>query len=187
MSQRPAPHRGADVHYGGEPGADEDADSRPSKTRLKEQAHALQTLGQALAELPEQRLAAIEMPENLRDAIEAWRKTKSHEGRRRQMQYIGKLMHGADEAALREALAEATLGSAQSTLALHQTEQWRLALLQDDDAQTRWLQQYPDTDGQQLRSLVRAARRDAANLDPEARQPKSFRELYQFIKPFLAR
>jgi len=187
MSRRPAPHRGADVHYGGEPDDADGTDARPSKTRLKEQAHALQALGQELAALPDDSLAAIEMPEPLREAILAFRRTRSHEGRRRQMQYVGKLMHGADEAALREALAEATLGSAQATLALHQAEQWRLALLQDDDAQTRWLHEHPDTDAQQLRSLVRAARRDAAGLAPEARQPRSFRELYQFIKPFLAR
>jgi ribosome-associated protein len=184
MSRRPAPHRGADVHYGGEP---DDALARPSKTRLKEQAQSLQALGQALAGLADDSLAAIEMPEALREAIVAFRKTRSHEGRRRQMQYVGKLMHGADEAALREALAEATLGSAQATLALHQAEQWRVALLKDDAAQTRWLQEHPETDAQQLRSLVRAARRDAAALVPEARQPRSYRELYQFIKPFLAR
>jgi ribosome-associated protein len=55
----------------------------------------------------------------------------------------------------------------------------------DDDALTRWLQLHPDTDTQQLRSLVRQARRDAAGLAPEARQPKSFRELFLFIKPMM--
>jgi len=102
------------------------------------------------------------------------------------MQYVGKLMRGADEELLREAVAEATLGSAQYSLALHEAEQWRLALINDDDAMTRWLSAHPSTDSQQLRSLVRAARRDAAGLPPEARQPKSFRELFQFIRPMLA-
>lgn len=185
---RSGPHRGVDLHYGGEPGDEaEDGSQRPSKTQLKAQAHALQALGQDLAALSEQALAEIDMPDALREALHTYHRTKSHEGRRRQMQYVGKLMHGADEAALREALAAATLGSAQNTLALHEAEQWRLALLHDEDAQTRWLQQFPDCDAQQLRSLVRAARRDAAGLAPEARQPRSFRELYQFIKPFLAR
>lgn len=186
---RSGPHRGVDMHYGGNPdeAALDEADRRPSKTQLKAQAHSLQALGQELAALSDQTLAGIDMPDSLREALLTFRQTRSHEGRRRQMQYVGKLMHGADEAALREALAAATLGSAQSTLALHQAEQWRLALLQDEEAQTRWLQQYPDCDAQQLRSLVRAARRDAVGLAPEARQPRSFRELYQFIKPFLAR
>ena len=90
-----------------------------------------------------------------------------------------------DEEALREAVAAATLGSAKETLALHETERWRAELVADDDALVRWLQAHPDTDTQHMRSLVRAARRDAVALAPEARQPKSHRDLFQFIKPRL--
>jgi len=180
MARRAAPHRGIDVHYGSSD--DDAADDRPSKTQLKQQSHDLQTLGVAVAALSDQALANIDMPESLRDAIELYRRTKSHEGRRRQMQYVGKLMRSADEEALREAVAAATLGTAQSALALHEVERWRAELIADDDAMTRWLQEHPDTDTQQMRSLVRAARRDAAGLAPEARQPRSFRELFQFIK-----
>ena len=189
MARRAAPHRGIDVHYGeDQPGSEpgEMVPSRPSKTRLKQESHDLQTLGQAISELSAERLAAIEMPERLRDAIETFRRTRSHEGRRRQMQYVGKLMRSADEEVLREAVAAATLGSAQDTLTLHETERWRAELIADDEALTRWQLAYPDTDTQQLRSLVRAARRDAKDLAPEARQPKSFRELFVFIKPMLA-
>lgn len=183
MARRAAPHRGIDVHYGDNAAGDDDA--RPSKTQLKQQSHALQALGQQLAALSDDALAAIEMPEALRDALDEFRRTKSHEGKRRQMQYVGKLMRSADEDALREAVAAATLGSAQNALALHEAERWRAELIADDDAMTRWLAAHPDTDSQQLRSLVRQARRDAAGLAPEARQPKSFRELFQFIKPML--
>ncbi|MBA4176781.1 MAG: DUF615 domain-containing protein [Leptothrix sp. (in: Bacteria)] len=180
MARRAAPHRGIDVHYGDDD--EQEADERPSKTRLKQQSHELQALGVALADLSAAALAAIEMPEPLRDAIELYRRTKTHEGRRRQMQYVGKLMHNADGDALREAVAAATLGTAQSALALHEAERWRAELIADDDAMTRWLNAHPDTDTQQLRSLVRAARRDAAGQVPEDRQPRSFRELFQFIK-----
>jgi ribosome-associated protein len=189
MSRRAAPHRGTDVHYGDNydaTGADDSGvDARPSKTQLKQQSQALQDLGMAVSELSSERLAAVDMPDRLREAIETFRKTRSHEGRRRQMQYVGKLMRSADEEALREAVAAATLGSAKETLMLHETERWRAELMADDEAMTRWLQLHPDTDTQQLRSLVRQARRDAAGLAPEARQPKSFRELFVFIKPML--
>lgn len=185
MAKRAAPRRGIDVHYGDD--AESDTDARPSKTQMKTQSHALQALGQQLAALSDAALEAIEMPEPLRDAIVEFRRTKSHEGRRRQMQYVGKLMRGADEDALREAVAAATLGSAHYALALHEAERWRAEMIAGDDALTRWLSEHPDTDSQQLRSLVRAARRDAACLAPEARQPKSFRELFQFIKPMLGR
>jgi ribosome-associated protein len=187
MARRAAPHRGIDIHYGEAAADDEPAgdDSRPSKTQLKQKSHELQALGLAVSELSAERFAAIEMPEALRSAIVEFRRTRSHEGRRRQLQYVGKLMRAADEATLREAVAAATLGSARETLALHEAERWRAELIADDDALTRWQQAHPDTDTQRLRSLVRAARRDAAALAPEARQPKSFRELFQFIKPMI--
>lgn len=185
MSRRAAPHRGLDVHYGSAEGGPDSADARPSKSELKRASHSLQVLGAALVELPEERLAAAPMPEALRDAIAEYRRTRSHEGRRRQMQYIGKLMRGADEAPLREAVAAAQLGSAREALALHEAERWRTELIADDAAIERWLAAQPNTDVQHLRSLVRAARRDAGGLAPEARQPRSFRELFQFIKPRL--
>jgi ribosome-associated protein len=175
MARSAAPHRGIDT-----PQADPEG---PSKTRQKAESHALQALGRQLCELSADRLAATEMPENLREAILAFQRTRTHEGRRRQLQYVGKLMRQADEAPLREAVASATLGSALDTWRLHETERWRDALIADDDAQTRWLDAHPDTDAQQLRSLVRAARRDAAALAPGMRQPRSHRDLFQWLRP----
>lgn len=157
---------------------------RPSKSRLKQQMHELQTLGAELAALPADRLAAIALPDALRQAIADYLRTKSHEGRRRQMQFIGKQMRLADAAPLREAVAAYKLGSAQDTLALHETERWRDELIADEAAATRWAQAYPQSDLQQLRSLVRAARKDAAA--PEQRHGRAYRELFQFIKPWLA-
>ena len=177
MPRRAAPHRGIDT-----PQADPDA---PSKTRLKAESQALQTLGRQLSELPVARLAAATMPEALHDAILAYQRTKSNEGRRRQLQYVGKLMRTADEAPLREAVAAFELGGARDAWRLHEAERWRERLIADDDALTDWLAHCPDCDGQRLRSLVRAARRDSAALTPEQRQPKSFRELFQFIRPLL--
>ncbi len=177
MAKRAAPHRGIDT-----PQADPEA---PSKTKLKAESHALQALGKDLCELSPARLAATEMPENLRDAIMLWRRTTAHEGKRRQLQYIGKLMRNVDDAPLREAVAAAKLGSAHDTWRLHEAERWREALIGDDDALTRWLADHPDTDTQHLRSLVRAARRDSTALTPEMRQPKSYRELFQFLRPLI--
>src|SRR5512145_3027220 len=95
------------------------AEARPSKTRLKQQSHDLQKLGQALAALSDERLAALALPERLLDALLQYRSTRSHEGRRRQLQYVGKLMREVDAEPLREAVAAATLGSARDTLLLH--------------------------------------------------------------------
>ena len=186
MTRRAAPHRGQDVHYGEGGGAPGDATAgRPSKSEMKRASTSLQSLGAELVELSDERLAALALDEPLRDAIAEYRRTRSHEGRRRQMQYIGKLMRQADEAPLREAVAASKLGSARETLALHEAERWRDALIADDAALQRWVDAHPDTDVQHLRSLVRAARRDTAGLPPEARQPKSSRELFQYVRPRL--
>lgn len=176
MRTRPAPAAADTAYDGGE---------RPSKTQLKQQAHELQTLGLALAALPDDRFAAIAMPERLREAIAEYRRTRSHEGRRRQMQYVGKCMRLADPAPLREAVAAYQLGSARDTLTLHEVERWRDELIADDGALDRWALTHPDTDLQRLRSLVRAARRDA-QATPQQRQARAYRELFQFIKPILA-
>jgi ribosome-associated protein len=73
------------------------------------------------------------------------------------------------------------LGRAQDSLALHQAERWRAELIADDEALTRWAAEHADTDLQQLRSLVRSARKDAKGV-PEKRSGRAFRELFQFIK-----
>jgi ribosome-associated protein len=176
MRQRP---------YEAPPEEDDDLGGRPSKTRMKQQAHDLQALGVELAALPASRLAKLDMPEALRDAITELRRTKSHEGKRRQLQYVGKQMRFADPEPLREAVAAFKLGSAKDTLRLHDTERWRDEMVADDEAVTRWATEFPGSDMQQLRSLVRAARTDAAAA-PEKRNGRGYRALFQFIKPYLA-
>lgn len=158
---------------------------RPSKTQRKKESHDLQSLGEDLVALPDDRLDGLPMDESLRDALRTYKKTRSHEGRRRQMQYVGKLMRRADPEPLREAVAAIKLGSAKASLALHELEHWRAQMLASDDALTPWMKQHPDTDLQQLRSLVRAARKDAANA-PEQRSGRAYRELFQLIKQQMA-
>src|SRR6186713_3226702 len=154
---------------------------RPSKTRRKQESHDLQSLGEALLELPDDRLATLGLGESLVEAIRAGRRIKSHEARRRQMQLIGKLMRTADVELARAAELERQLGRARDSLALHQAERWRAELIADDEAATRFASAHPGTDTQRLRSLVRNARKDAA-LQPEQRSGRAFRELFQFVR-----
>ena len=93
-------------------------------------------------------------------------------------------MRFVDAGPLREAVDAYKLGSATDTLKLHETERWRDELVTNDEASTRWAQAYPESDLQRLRSLVRAARKDAAAA-PEQRNGRGYRELFQFIKPWL--
>ena len=82
---------------------------------------------------------------------------------------------------LRAAVTQVQLGQTRESLALHHTECWRAELIAEDDAATRWAAEHPQTDLQQLRSLIRAARKDAS-LVPEKRSGRAYRELFQFIK-----
>ena len=163
---------------------DDSALDRVSKTQLKQQMHGLQDLGLALAELPLDRLQSLELPERLFDAIVEFKRTRSHEGRRRQLQYVGKLMRGVDPTPLRAAVDAFALGSAVDSMQLHEAERWRVELVRDDEAIDRWTKAFPDSDVQRLRSLVRAARRDEAAAAGQ-RHGRGWRELFQFVKPHI--
>ena len=152
----------------------------PSRNELKKQMQDLQELGEAVAALPVDRLDKLKLDERLRDAIDELRRTRSFEGKRRQLQYIGKLMKSEDPEPLREAVASYRVGSATDTLALHQAEYWRDQLLAGDDALQKWVEEYPATDIQQLRSLVRSARKE--KLEPGERHGRAYRDLFKLVK-----
>ena len=159
-----------------------------SKTDLKRESAQLQSLGEQLLVLRGDLLGALTLPDKLRDALDAAKRITDFEGRRRQMQFIGKLMRQLDEdtvQAVRDAIDVQHHGSAQETAALHQAEQWRDRLIAEDEAIAQWIEQYPDTDTQQLRALVRQARKDAQSpaLPGQApRQGRAYREIFQLIK-----
>ncbi len=166
-------------------GDEDDPDTPKSKSQRKREVTALQDLGTALEALPKERLAKVPLPETLADALREARRVTSHEGKRRQMQYIGKLMRALtdDEVeAIRSVLATFVGASKAETARLHAIERWRDRLIADDGAITEFIAAHPDTDVQALRTLVRNARKEAQQSKP----PKSSRELFQMIKQALA-
>lgn len=160
----------------------------PSKTQLKAEADEKQALGEALLTLRADLMARLDLPDKLRDAIADAKKITNFEGKRRQMQFIGKLMRPLDPEPIREAINEQLNGSADLTLALHLAEQWRDKLIADDAALGTWLEEHPGTDSQQLRALIRQARKDAKPEKPgEApRHGKSYREIFQLVRQTMA-
>ena len=167
-----------------------------SRTDLKRESAELQKLGESLVTLRADLLAGLDLSEKLVDALAEAGRITNFEGKRRQMQFVGKLMRGLDEAtleAIRDALAAQHGGSARETLALHEAERWRDDLIARDEAVGEWLTHYPDTDGQQLRSLVRQARKDRPAPDADAvsrglapRQGRAYREIFQLVREQLA-
>ena len=163
----------------------------PSKTQLKAEADEKQALGESLLTLRADLMARLDLPEKLLQAIADAKKITSFEGRRRQMQFIGKLMRPLDDESIRDAINEQANGSAQLTLQLHLAEQWRDRLIESDDALGNWLTSYPATDAQQLRALIRQARKDAVPEKPEKsgeapRHGKSYREIFQLVRQAMA-
>ena len=163
--------------------AGEAASERPSKSQRKRDMTALQDLGESLLRLTSAELARIDLPEELRQAITGSARITSHEARRRHLQYIGKLMRQVDPQPLRAAIDDATGESKQAVALMHRCERLRDALLADDGALEAVLAELPGADVQQLRSTIRAARREHA----EGRPPRHARQLYRWLHEQYAR
>ena len=174
----PNPNRGSCGYQSNE--FEEEYD-RPSKSQLKREMTALQKLGQELVEQPRDRVKRVPMPEDVRDAILTCQQITSHEGRRRQMQYVGKRMRTLDESevALIQKTIDSWKGASKSeTAAMHALERRRDKLLSDDNALTELMVEHPELDVQQLRTMIRNARKEQAENKP----PKAYREVFQLLK-----
>lgn len=162
-----------------------------SRTDLKRESTALQALGEDLLLLRADLLKRLELPEQLTDALQEAARITNFEGKRRQFQFVGKLMRKLPEDrvdAIRVAVQEQHGGTAQDAMALHEAETWRDALIADEDRLGLWLGQFPATDAQQLRSLVRQARKDAQPSKPgqAPRHGRAYREIFQLVRSQLA-
>lgn len=154
---------------------------RPSKSQLKRDMTALQKLGEELVSQPKERVMRVPMPEDVREVILECQKIKDHEGRRRQMQFVGKKMRTLEEdevAAIQKVLDSWKGASKAETAAMHALERRREKLLADDSALTALKEKHPEIDLQQLRTLIRNARKEQAENKP----PKAYREIFQILK-----
>ena len=149
-----------------------------SKTRKKREMLELQALGAALVELSETLLKALAIDEHLRAAVLDAKRIRSHEAKRRQVQYIGRLMRDVDPAPIRAALAEIEGGSAQANARHRRLEAWRERLVGDDEALTAFAAEHPGADLQALRALIRNSRKE----QKEGKPPRAYRELFRVLK-----
>jgi ribosome-associated protein len=133
---------------------------RPSKTVLKAQATALQALGQQLAKMNMEQLAAAGVEDPLLGALHDLQRTKSHEGKRRQLQYVGKLMRKVDSLPLQAAVARLQIGPAQEALALHRAETWREAMMASDEAVDRFVAEHAGANANGLHKAVKQCRHE---------------------------
>ena len=149
-----------------------------SKSQRKREMTALQDMGAELVKLPRARLEKLDLPEHLLGALLEAQRLTSHGAIRRQMQYIGKLMRDVEVEPIAEQLAVLRGESAAAKAEFHALEHWRARLLKDDQAVTEWLARHPDSDVQQLRQLIRNARKE----ETEGKPPKSSRALFRLLR-----
>ena len=159
----------------------EAAGARPSKTRLKHEMEALQELGETLVSLDAARLRSLELPERLVDAVVLARGITKHEARRRQMQYLGRLMRDVDPAPIRAALERWAAGAPSDHALFAAAEHWRDQMLADDAALDRFTDAHPAADRAALSALVRDARVERTRNGP----PHKYRALFRALRTSL--
>ena len=161
---------------------EEREDERPSRSEQKRQSHALRALGERLTELSAEQLEQMPLPDPLRDAVQEARRIRQPGARKRQLQYIGKLMRSADPQPIQNALAELDLKDARATARHHEVERWRERLLTDGDAAlSELLDDHPQADRQHLRQLVR----NAVSERRQNRPPQAARNLFRYLRELL--
>jgi ribosome-associated protein len=172
MARRNAPHEEIENQY-----------QRPSRSQMKRDATALQELGARLAELPKERLQGLDLPEELGAALIAYAALRSHEAKRRHLQYVGKLMRAADIEPLEAALAELDNASRAQTELLHKVEGWRERLLAAEPKERAQLAaeiaaELPGLAPERLAQLAAEARTERDAKKP----PRSFRVLFKLLR-----
>jgi|JFJP01.1.fsa_nt_gi ribosome-associated protein len=156
----------------------EDDEIIVSKSQRKRESTALQGVGKELFELSREQLKKMNLPEKLLDALLEAKRLTSHEGIRRQMQFIGKVMRDVEIEPIEQQLAIIRGESNHAKAAFHALETWRTRLIDNDAALSDWLALHPDTDVQKIRQLMRNARKEAA----ESKPPKSSRALFKLLR-----
>ena len=152
-----------------------------SRSEKKRQVEELQRLGAALVELAPAQVDALELPDELRAAVRDAQRITSHEAKRRQLQFIGKVMRRVDAEPVRAALAEVAGQSAMVRVRQRRLEQWRERLIEDDGALTEFAGLHAGADLQSLRALIRNARKEIA----ESKPPRAQRELFRLLRGYL--
>ena len=153
-----------------------------SKTRRKSEMHDLQSLGETLVQLSAPRLSELGLPERLSDAIEQARAISKHEARRRQMQYIGRLMRDVDPDPIRTRIAQWGAAPAAEKARLATVERWRERLLADSAALDELCAGAPHADRARLSALVARVQGERARAGP----PHAYRELFRVLNTLLS-
>jgi len=156
-----------------------DRELAPSKSQRKREAKALQDLGARLTALSDEQLRRLSLPDELYEAVRLAQRIRERGGRKRQLQYLGKLLRSLDAAPIQERLAALQLQHREAAAEFHRLERWRDRLIDEGDAALEaFLQEHPQADRQHLRQLIRNARAERDRQAP----PKAARTLFRYLR-----
>jgi ribosome-associated protein len=152
---------------------------RPNKTRIKKDIAELFTLGETMSKLSAAHLNSLELPENIRKAVNEVADMPHTGARKRLLKYIAGQLHKLDLAPVQENLARIQNKSAHSVREHHIIEHWRDKLIREgSEALTELFDDQPAVDLQQIRLLLRNIKKETETGKP----PKSTRLLYRYLK-----
>ncbi|MCO6058191.1 ribosome-associated protein [Pseudomonas sp. MOB-449] len=158
---------------------DDDFSGEKSKTQVKRELHALQELGERLTTFKADVLAKLPLTDALQKALAEAPKHKAHVARKRHIQYIGKLMREQDIEAIVGLIDQLDSSTREYNERFHALERWRDRLIEGGDAALEsFVADYPDTDRQHLRGLIRHAQHEAAHNKP----PAAARKVFKYIR-----
>lgn len=143
--------------------------------------HGLQDVGGMLVKLSPEVLSRIDMPDVLREAVKDAQRFTKHEAKRRQLQYIGRIMRDIDAGPIIEQLNAIEAPSRKQTAIFHVAEKWRQALLENPDSVAAFVKEFPEADPHRLRALAA----DAIEERKTDRPPRHFRELFHVLNAIL--
>lgn len=155
----------------------------PSRSQKKRDSHALQDLGDKLAELPESTLKRLDLPPQLLEAIKDYKGLTKHEAKRRQLQFIGALMRETDSDPLARAVEDIEAGNRSQAREFHVVEAWRTALLAGDESGLESMVALaPEADQIQVRSQIRQLARNARAEQEKNKPPRTSRALFRLLR-----
>lgn len=154
----------------------------PSKSALKRESHSLQEMGETLARLPASVLKNLPLPERLREAIEHLQSITAKGAARRQRQYLGKVMRNVDPEPIKAALEALEQKAQRERNQFHAVERWRDRFVEEGETvATEFIERYPDTDRQRLRSLARSV----TGAVSDGQRTSAARSLFKYLREIM--
>ena len=151
-----------------------------SKTRRKKDMHALQDLGETLTTLPPALLDKCNLPAELLQAIAEYNRIPDRRGaKKRQLQFIGRVMRDIDAEPILQVLDEQGQQAELAKRRFQRLEEVREQLLAGDQGTLdELIRDYAGFDNQYARALIRQAQREQADNKP----PAASRKLFAYLR-----